>query len=155
MIFTTLEQETSTFSYHFRQDGIHEFLFHAVTPVEVNQWIDTTQHMKPFVIEHQLHVRALYHMAHVWPTPYAIRNATETIRQLPKTIPTSTALLLDDSNILITLVQMFLRQMPVRAMQSRRIFFQEDSAIQWLEERRLQLEAQGYWDLPREEVQRR
>ena len=129
MTFSNLNEDTSTFSYRFRDNGIHQFVFRAVTPVEVNKWIDTTQRMKPIAIAHNLHIRSLYHMRGVLPSPYAVRNALETIRQLPKTMPTSTALLVNDSNIVIILVQMILRQAMPHALQSRQIFFQEDEAL--------------------------
>jgi hypothetical protein len=136
IMFTDLQQETSTFYYRYREDGIHEFSFRAMTQIEIDNWSEIARRIKPTVVENRLHLCSLYRLTGVTPNAYTIRNAMQIINHLPKTLPVSTAMLLDGSSITTIIAQMFLRQLPVRALQARQIFFQEEDALHWLAERR-------------------
>lgn len=128
---------TSALEYHYRDDDIHEFIFHSVADETIDLWVSTIHKIKPIAVESSAHIRSIYNIQGLWPTPYATRQAIAVNRLLPKHIRNSTALLMDDNSMGLTVAQMILRYMPSHTTQSRRIFFHTDEALRWLEDRRM------------------
>lgn len=134
-MFTMFQRSIGGFSYRHRDDEIHEFTFSAVTPLEVDAWIALTNDLKPLVVAHNHHMRSIYHLESVWPSPYAVRSATAVMKSLPRTLRNSTALLLDDHHVAVTVTQMILRQLPMQTIQARQVFYTEAEAVRWIRER--------------------
>lgn len=130
-----LDYEVGGLAYRRHPNGVHEFRFRSVTTSSVDAWFDTLTAIENQARLYQEHVRSLYHVQGLWPTPYATQRIIAMNRQTSSSLKTSTAVLLDDDAIGIVLVQGILRQLPTSPHKSIQIFFQEHDAMQWLDER--------------------
>ena len=135
---TDLDYEVGGLSYRRRADGIHEFRFQVVTTVSVDAWFETASAIESYARVKNEHIRSLYRIHSLWPTPYAAKRIIELTRKTSPALRISTAVLMDDHAIGIVVVQALLRQIPVSAsrLNMNQIFFQEEDALHWLEERR-------------------
>lgn len=133
---TDLDYEVGGLSYRRRADGIHEFRLQAVTTMSVDAWYETASAIENHARVTNEHIRSLYHIHGLWPTPYATRRIVELSRKTSPHTRISTAVLMDDHAIGVVVVQALLRQVPCTRLNTSQIFFQEDEALHWLEERR-------------------
>ena len=133
---TDLDYEVGGLSYRRRADGIHEFSFQVVTTMSVDAWFETTEAIQNHAQLTNEHVRALYRIHGLWPTPYAAKRIIDMTRKTSPTLRVSTAVLMDDHAIGIVVVQALLRQIPLSRLKMNQIFFEEAEALHWLEERR-------------------
>jgi hypothetical protein len=135
---TDLDYEVGGLSYRRRADGIHEFRFQVVTTMSVDAWFETASAIESYAHVKNDHIRSLYHIQGLWPTPYATKRIIEMARKTSSGQRLSTAILMDDHAIGIVVVQAILRQIPPSPsrLNMSQIFFQEDEALHWLEERR-------------------
>jgi len=133
---TDLDYEVGGLSYRRRADGIHEFGFQVLTTMNVDAWFETTEAIEKHAQLTNQHVRALYHIHGLLPTPYAAKRIIDMTRKTSPTMRTSTAVLMDDHAIGIVVVQALLRQIPASHLKMNQIFFEEAEALHWLEERR-------------------
>lgn len=138
-MFQTLEQSIEGFSYRYTREKFHEFIFRAVTPVEIDAWVTVIEQVRPLIVQHDLHMCALYDLRGQWPTPYGTRQALMILRVQPATLRLSSALLINDQPIAVTLVQMILRQIPLNAVQAHQVFTTDEAARRWLIGRRAAL----------------
>jgi len=73
-----------------------------------------------------------------WPTPYGVTRLIKSAEETPIGLRESIAMLVSDA-IAIQLVALLLHRMPTRAQNSTRLFSTEEEAIEWLEQRLLEL----------------
>ena len=130
------DYEVNGLAYRRRADGIHEFYFRVVTTASVDAWYETVSAIEKQARLRNEHVCSLYHVQGLWPTPYATQRIIAMTRQTHHDLITSTAILLNDNAIGIVMVQGILRQIPARPSQGIQIFFQDEDALAWLDERR-------------------
>jgi len=124
------------FSSQQTPEGIHKFYVHDTKPPSVDLWFETLMQIEEGIIKCDGHMRCLYYMYGVWPTPYTIKRVLEASRRAPETLKASSAVFfIDTPNLAVRIVQSLLRQMPSYALQARQIFFNEAEALAWLEER--------------------
>lgn len=131
-----LDYEVGGLAYRHHTNGVHEFRFRSVTTSSVDAWFETLSAIENHARLYKEHIRALYAVQGLWPTPYATQRIIAMSRKTSSQIIASTAILMEDNAIGIVLVQGILRQIPMRPTQGIRIFFQESEAMDWLEERR-------------------
>lgn len=133
---TELDYEIGGLSYRRRADGIHEFRLQVVTTMSVDAWFETASAIESYAQVTNEHIRSLYRIYNLWPTPYAAKRIIELSRKTAPNMRVSTAVLMEDQAIGIVVVQALLRQIPASRLKMNQIFFQEDEALRWLEERR-------------------
>lgn len=133
---TDLDYEVGGLSYRRRADGIHEFRLQVVSTVSVDAWFETGSAIESHARVTNEHVRSLYNVQGLWPTPYATKRIVELSRKTAPTLRASTAVLMDDHAIGVVIVQALLRQLPSNRINMNQIFFHEDDALRWLEDRR-------------------
>jgi hypothetical protein len=131
-----LDYEVGGLAYRRHASGVHEFRFRSVTTSSVDAWFETISAIESHARLYKEHICALYAVQGLWPTPYATQRIIAMSRKTSPQIRASSAVLMDDNAIGIVLVQGILRQIPVRPLQGVQIFFQENDALSWLDERR-------------------
>ncbi|GEM_PF-2627071 len=131
-----LDYEVGGLAYRRRADGIHEFRVFTVNNASVDAWYETVMAIARQARHTDEHVRTLYHVEGLWPTPYAAQRIINVNREVPRDLRLSTAILLDDNAISVVIVQGLIRQLPTEAHKLVHIFFQVGEALHWLEERR-------------------
>lgn len=126
----------SGFTSQKTPEGIYKFHIRDMRPTSVDAWFETLMDIEEELIPQDGHMRCVYYMYGVWPTPYTIKRVLEASRKAPETLKSSSAIVLVNTpSIAIRIVQSLLRQMPVYALQARQIFFNESDAIRWLHAR--------------------
>jgi hypothetical protein len=133
---TDLDYEVGGLSYRRRADGIHEFRLQVVTTISVDAWYETVSAIESHARITNEHVRSLYHVHGLWPTPYAAKRIMEMSHKTSSNLRVSTAVLMEDNAIGVVVVQALLRQIPSTRLNMNQIFFQEEEAVLWLEDRR-------------------
>ena len=133
---TDLDYEIGGLSYRRRADGIHEFRLKAVTTVSIDAWYETVTAIEAHARVTNEHICSLYHVHGLWPTPYAAKRIVEMSRKTAPHLRLSTAVLMNDDAIAIVTIQALLRQIPTTTLNTHQIFFQEEEATHWLNERR-------------------
>ena len=117
-------------------DGLYRFFIRDMKPASVDAWFDMLMTLQAEVFAANGHMRVLYTLYGVWPTPYTIKKVLEASRNAPENLKSSSAILLVEANgVTVRILQSMFRQMPVYASQSRQIFFDESDALRWLDER--------------------
>jgi hypothetical protein len=117
-------------------EGIYKFTIRDMKPTSVDAWFETLMDIEEELIPHDGHMRCVYIMHGIWPSPYAIKRVLEASRRAHETLKASSAVVLVNTpGIAIRIVQSLLRQMPVYALQSRQIFFNEGDAMRRLHAR--------------------
>src|SRR5688572_12767956 len=130
---TELDYEVGGLSYRRRADGIHEFRLQVVTTVSVDAWYETASAIESYAHVTNEHIRSLYRIHSLWPTPYATKRIIELTRKTSPTLRISTAVLMDDHAIGVVIVQALLRQVASTRSNMNQIFFHEEDALHWLE----------------------
>lgn len=124
------------FSSQQTPDGITIFHIRDMKPASVDAWFETLMALEADLFPQDGHMRCLYRMDGVWPTPYTIKRVLEASRKAPETLKSSSAIVMMQSNgVAVRMVQSLFRQMPAYATQSRQIFFHEADAMRWLASR--------------------
>lgn len=117
-------------------DGIYKFTIRDMKPASVDAWFETLMAIEAEIVPQDGHMRCIYTMYGVWPSPYTIKRVLEASRKAPETLKASSAIVLVNTpSIAVRIVQSLLRQMPVYALQARQIFFNEADALRWLNAR--------------------
>lgn len=126
----------SGFNSQKTPEGIYKFYIYDMKPTTVDAWFETLMDIEEELIPHDGHMRCIYYMYGIWPSPYAIKRVLEASRKAPETLKASSAVVLvQSSGVGVRIVQSLLRQMPAYATQSRQIFFNEADAMRWLHAR--------------------
>src|SRR5207245_1004339 len=75
-----------------------------------------------------------------WPTPYGTAKMIQAADETPQELRESIAIMVVDS-VAMQLFGLLLRKLPVRTQRAMRLFLREDDAVEWLNQRLVDLGA--------------
>lgn len=125
--------EESRFHYSLAEDGVHVFRFDDVTRASIDAWHDVVSQIDAEGEKHSSHIRYLYDLRKVMPTPYAIAQASKLSTMVPSNVRQSIAVLSGNS-VTTNLFGGLVRRLMGSNERSIRFFNTEEDAMAWLEQ---------------------